>query len=208
MKNVVTSFCSIRNRQIVKDGQIVFRSEEGLLQAFLEKAYSELKLSYPRFYKMDRLSQLGWLASEIIFGGGSYPPNLPDLNKVGLVLANRNSSLDSDIAFHQSISKVPSPSLFVYTLPNIVLGEICIRNGFKGENAFFVQESFDTSFLVSYVDMILSNGNNAKCLAGWVDVLGEDHDVFLYFVEKIARSRSLEHDSSKLLKLYNTTWIN
>src|SRR3712207_7060242 len=32
----------------------------------------------------------------------------------------------------------PSPSVFVYTLPNIVTGEIAIRNHYHGETHFFV----------------------------------------------------------------------
>ena len=33
-------------------------------------------------------------------------------------------------------SYYPSPALFVYTLPNIVTGEIAIRNKYYGETSF------------------------------------------------------------------------
>ena len=127
-------------------------------------------------------------------------------DEVAVVLANKNASLDTDLAFQDSIAKMASPALFVYTLPNIVTGEICIHQGWKGENAFFVQEAFDTDFHTKYVDSLLQEKKTKVCLAGWVDVIGEDHDVFLYLVEKVNRVDSVEHSKEELLKLYTKNY--
>jgi hypothetical protein len=150
---------------------------------------------------MDTLSKLGVLATELIVRDKELA-NKYASDEVAVVLANKNASLDTDLAFQKSMANMASPALFVYTLPNIVTGEICIRNGWKGENAFFVQESFDIEFHTHYVNSILQMENNKACLAGWVDVIGEDHDVFLYLVEKVNREGSVKHSKEELLNLY------
>ena len=95
-------------------------------------AYRHFAFDYPKFYRMDNLSKLGWLAAEVLFQDVSIKPYQPE--DVGIVLANRSSSLDTDIKYFESVKTIPSPALFVYTLPNIVMGEICIRHVLKGEN--------------------------------------------------------------------------
>ena len=61
-----------------------------------------------------------------------------------MVFANSNSSLDVDIKHNASIADkekyFPKPAVFVYTLPNIMLGELSIRHLLRGENIFFVSE--------------------------------------------------------------------
>jgi len=98
----------------------------------------------------------------------------------------------------------PSPSLFVYTLSNIVAGELCIRLGIKGENAFFVNRSFDGAQLSSYVDLLLKQKETEVCIAGWINVLRNDHDVLLYLVEKQRNGTALEHNAVTLVNLYRS----
>ncbi len=98
------------------------------------------------------------------------------------MLSNANSSLDTDARYFATINDIPSPALFVYTLPNIMIGEICIRHGFKGENAFFVFERFDPDFLEQYVSSLLNTGAATACICGWVDVLEESYRAELFLV--------------------------
>src|SRR5258706_16052189 len=115
---------------------------------------------------MDNLSKLGWLASEILlkdnFRAEKYQPE-----ETGLVLANANASLDTDLKYFETVKDIPSPSVFVYTLPNIMIGEICIRNNFKGENSFFVSPEFDAAFLEQYVNDLMDNNVLQVCICGW-----------------------------------------
>ncbi len=105
---------------------------------------------------MDNLSKLGWLASEIMLKD-KFKPHIYKPEDIGILLANANSSLDDDIKYYYSVKDIPSPSLFVYTLPNIVIGEICIRNNFKGDHAFFIQNAFDAGFIEQQVNYTLDN---------------------------------------------------
>ena len=72
----------------------------------------------------------------------------------------------------------------VYTLPNIVVGEICIRNRIKGENAFLIAEAFDSSQLSEYVNELFEHKRVAACLCGWVEVLGDRSNALVTVVEK------------------------
>jgi hypothetical protein len=178
----ISATCSISNGAVYKDGIALFKSD-GDLPVFLLAAYHHFGLNYPKFYKMDNLSKLGWLTAEILlkdsFDKDKYHPE-----ETGVILTNANSSLDDDLKYFDSIKDVASPSLFVYTLPNIVIGEISIRHHFKGEHAFFIQEQFNAGFIAQQVNYLLDNNKLQACICGWVDVLGQDYKAVLFLLEK------------------------
>ncbi len=186
----ITATCVIRDRVVRKDGEVVFENGGAAtgtggtgMGEFLVSLYQRSGLNYPRFYKMDSLSKLGWLAAEILlkdsFRGENYRPE-----EVGVVLANANSSLDTDLKYFETVAAIPSPSLFVYTLPSIVIGEICIRNNFKGETAFFVADRFDADFMEGYARGLIKDNIFRACIYGWVDLLGEEGEAVLFLMEK------------------------
>ncbi len=178
---MISHYCIIRDYQIISDGKVIFRGSPSI-NDFLNETYSELQFDYPKFYKMDNLSRLGIIACELLLKKRKLTSEYP-AEKISVVLSNSNSSLDTDLRFADSAKSVASPSLFVYTLPNVVIGEICIRHKFKGENAFFVTEKFDAYLLSDYTRDVLDSGAEA-CIAGWINVMGEQHDVFLYLLDK------------------------
>lgn len=182
-ENYITGNCTIRKGIVSKNGVKIFESKESDQAAFILSVYQHFQLNYPKYYKMDNLSKLGWLASEILlrdsFNKDNYQPE-----EIGIVLANANSSLDNDLKYFETTHDIASPSLFVYTLPNIVIGEICIRNHFKGEQAFFVSEHFDADFVERYVGNLLNNNILQVCICGWVDFLEQGYEAVLFLVEK------------------------
>lgn len=154
----------------------------GLIERLLS-LYRSLGLDYPKFYKMDHLSKLGWLASEILLKDNTILGNM-EPEDIGIVLTNANSSLDTDLRYLNTVKDIASPAVFVYTLPNIMIGEISIRNKFKGENAFFIFDRFDAAFLKLYVGQLLDTGILKACICGWVDVLGEEYKAALFLVAR------------------------
>ncbi len=170
----------------MKNDQVLFSSIDTNFKSFLLQFYKYLETDYPKFYKMDNLSKLGWLASEILIKNEKiiqqYKPE-----EIGLLFTNANSSLDADIKYFQTI-EMASPALFVYTLPNILIGEICIRNKFKGENACFVFEDFNTAFIKEYVEDLFAQQKLKLCICGWVDVLDEDYKAALFLVGEDAQT--------------------
>lgn len=197
----ISSWCRIRQNAINLNGQAVFEDPAAALPGFLTNAYRHLQIDYPKFYKMDRLCQLGFLAAEVLLQGQNiktqYPPE-----SVAVVLANRHSSLDTDLRYQESVNSIPSPALFVYTLPNIVIGEICIRHQLKGENTFFVLEQFDPAFLNEYTGQLLEKDQAQMVIAGWVDVFQEQYEAFLYLAGQKETPGSVVHNRQNVSALY------
>ena len=81
-----------------------------------------------------------------------------------------------------------------------MIGEICIRNGFKGENAFFVFNAFDATFMEQYVSHLLDNQLAQACICGWVELLKEEYSANLMLVEKDQSGKSLFFTKENILK--------
>jgi len=198
----ITTSCIISNNTVSKDQQQLFRNNgEHDAAAFFLSVYQHFGFNYPKFYKMDNLSKLGWLAAEVLLK--DFDKGLYKNDQVGILMANSNSSLDADLRYFESISEVPSPALFVYTLPNIVIGEICIRHGFKGENAFFIQEQFDTDFIAKQVNYLFDQDILQCCICGWVDVLSTEYKAGLFLIEKEQKEGSSTFSKANLDHLFN-----
>lgn len=199
----INGYCSISQHAVSKDGIKLFADSGTDVSGFLLSAYQHFQLNYPKFYKMDNLSKLGSLAAEVLLKDsvekGKYQPE-----ETGIVLANRNSSLDNDLKYYDTTQDVPSPSVFVYTLPNIVIGEISIRNKFKGEHAFFIQETFDAGFIAQQVNYLLGHDILQACICGWVDVLEQDHKAVLFLVEKKKNKNSLLFSAENMDNIFKS----
>ena len=119
-----TDICTIENSKITVNQHIVFESPAGNFSDFAKEAYKNLGLTYPKFHKMDNLSKMAFLASEMILKN-------EDHSRTAIVFANASSSLDTDSKYQESINSqanyFPSPAVFVYTLANICVAEISIR---------------------------------------------------------------------------------
>ena len=131
---------------------------------------------------MDKLCKWAWVAAEYLFQGDTLPYAGLDKNRVGVYLATAHGCIDVDKRYLDGIA-MPSPALFVYTLPNIMLGELCIRHGFKGEQLCMMEERFDAEELFFSVKGMLERGMEG-CLCGWVDIYDEQYDVCLFWVTK------------------------
>ena len=165
MDKQITAYTCIGEGKVVVNKRLIFYQEKITTFAeFIKSLYKQEQLAYPKFYKMDSLSKLGFISAELLLRNenpGRFKPG-----SLAVVLANSSSSLDTDLAHQESIRNrsayFPSPSVFVYTLANIVIGEICIRHGFKGENAFLVSEKFNPGQLFEYVSDLLDNTESAS----------------------------------------------
>ncbi len=138
----ITSYAHIKHNRVSVNGTIVFQPGPLVsLNEFLSEAYKALGLSYPKFHKMDAQCKLGFLCAEFALKDTDFL-TARDLSKTAIVLSNAASSLETDRLHQDSINDkanyFPSPAVFVYTLPNITIGELAIKHKITGENAFFV----------------------------------------------------------------------
>lgn len=197
----IAASCIVRNHQLVVDGRVVLANETGLsLGDWLKAAYQQASMDYPKFYKMDALAKatliaVEWISRSVPIASSNTP----------LVFSNYSSSMVSDDRHAASIydpdDASASPAVFVYTLPNIAMGEVSIRHQLHSENVFFIFERFTPQFLVPYVTGMLERENVQQVLAGWVEV-GADGicDVLLYAV---SRHGTVPHTIEQLNALYN-----
>ena len=148
--------------------------------------YRSLHVDYPKFFKMDGLSKLGFLASEMIFKDDEnrFMPR----EDIAVLCFNSSSSLDIDVQYQATIADnenyFSSPSLFVYTLPNIVTGEIAIRNKFFGETSFYVCKNFDAEQVFRTVLNAFSDKSINFVIVAWIEYFKNVFEVKMFLVTK------------------------
>ena len=144
-------------------------------RGILYDLYQKYAKGYAKFYKMDTLSQLGFIAAEILLQ--HYPLTPQQHDDCAIMFGNSCASIKNDKDYLQTISDpnsyYPSPSLFVYTLPNIVTGEIAIRHKLYGETCFYVLENKEQLFELADHQLRLMHINAA--LIGWVECENENN---------------------------------
>lgn len=206
----ITTYCIIRNSQLIIDGNTILDVNPGTNFRLLSKSiYNGFNMNYPKFYKMDNLSKLGFLSAEAVLRESNILSNYGH-KEIGIFIQNANSSLDTDKTYFETIKNsdnyFPSPSIFVYTLPNIMIGEISIKNKITGEHACFISEKFDAKELYDYIKCLFDKGSIKCCLAGWVDLIDNDYDSFICLIEQ-TDSQSFKEGIEKRL-IFNEKNLN
>ena len=177
----IIKHCSIKGNEVKVDGELVLKTENdpGTSKQFKE-IYSFFNIKYPKFYKMDMLAKLAFLASELIISDENVEIHEED---TAILLANRNSTENVDKKYNETIQEdnyFPNPALFVYTLPNVMIGEISIRNNIKGETLFLACDGFDTDLFNEMKDVMKFR----NILFGYVDYKDENNfETHLFFGE-------------------------
>lgn len=155
--------------------------------SLLTSLYRQMIGNYPKFYKMDGLSRLGFVASEILLNAEKGDTDVERREEEGerlleeraIIFFNHSSSIASDRNYKESINDkdnyFPSPSIFVYTLPNIVTGEIAIRNHFHGETSFFILPDKDERLMEEILQASCRDAQSKSFLTGWIDYEDERH---------------------------------
>ncbi|MGN0191395.1 MAG: beta-ketoacyl synthase N-terminal-like domain-containing protein [Candidatus Cryptobacteroides sp.] len=163
--------------ELLKDGHPQQLDPTG--KAALTALYKQYIADYPKFYKMDGLCRLAFVASELLLQASGTAVGMDpetteeafDPKDTAILIFNRNSSIASDCEHIASISDpgnyYPSPSVFLYTLPNILTGEIAIRNGFTGETSLCIVG--DCSICGDILEATMAATPSSRILAGWID---------------------------------------
>lgn len=136
--------------------------------------YREYIKDYPKFFKMDSLCRLGIVAAELLLKDLS----VDEKENTSIILFNRNGSLITDRNYQKTISEgnyFPSPALFVYTLANIVTGEIAIRHKIYGETSFYVLSGPEWSTIEKMACNVFQTSDPSLVLTGWVDYDDEEN---------------------------------
>jgi hypothetical protein len=187
----ISALCSIENFKVIRNGISEYSFfEDKNFEIFIKSVYKNYQINYPKFYKMDNLCKLAFLTAEILLlnedVNSRYKPE-----DVAVMLQNSSSTLHTDSDYHNTIKDesnyFPSPAIFVYTLPNIMTGEICIRHKFMGENTTIISPVFNKETAYQNIRYIFNNKLTQACITGWVE-LGNSNDSFrseLYLIERL-----------------------
>ena len=168
---------NIRNWVKINSDTVYFNGDEILTgtsgKDLLIGLYRKYLKDYPKFFKMDTLCRLGKIACELLLNDIKDNSCKEDIS---IILFNKSGSLANDITYQKTIIEdnyFPSPSVFVYTLANIVTGEIAIRHKIYGETSFYISNTIDVQQMYDIVTSSLTNGNK-RCICGWLECSSEN----------------------------------
>ena len=179
-------FVIITPETVKLNGTDMNHAEQG--NALLTELYRAHVGDYPKFFKMDTLSKLGFVVSEMLLKDEGQERFVPREDRA-VVLFNKTASLQADTNYQATIQDpenfFPSPAAFVYTLPNIVTGEIAIRNKYYGETSFIVLDSCDAQIMARQLMNAFQDPMTQSILGGWLDCNDENHfEARLFLIEK------------------------
>ena len=135
--------------------------------ASLTELYRKWVGDYPKFFKMDTLSKLGFLLTEMLVH--DEPDRFTFREDRAVLVFSREGCVANDRHYAESMKDFPSPALFVYTLPNIVSGEISIRNKWGGESSAYVLASYDEARIWDLVRQAFQDKCTQSALVAWID---------------------------------------
>ncbi len=147
----------IINRVTIADGHAAKQSRlsENTELTFntLTELYRAIGADYPKFFKMCPLCKTAFLGAELLLEGLSADDKAENLD---IILFTADGCAQADMAFYKSILNeaeyFPSPAQFVYTLPNIMTGEIAIRHKIYGETTvMYADEKLRQQVIESHI---------------------------------------------------------
>ena len=187
VKTKATHHIHITNNLIEVDGSTLQVQTTG--KPMLTELYKSHVGNYPKFYKMDLLSRLGFIATELLLSAEDKE-RFTEANDRAVILVGHHGSLLADINYLQSIKNpndyFPSPERFVYTLPNIVTGEIAIRNKYHGETGFYLLDERNDEVINNIISTAFIDSKTKSVIGGWIDCTDNDNfEADLNIIERI-----------------------
>lgn len=168
----------------MKDPKVL---DTALFSSKMKAIYQNLGIKYPKFFKMDDVCKLAFLSTELLLQNGQQKIAING-PRTGIVLSTLHGCLRTDLKHFSNINEgtnyFPSPGTFVYTLPNIMLGELCIRHKITGENTCLLLPQKNGAILYDYVNDMFQYDECDQCITGWVDVSDNEYDGHLFLITK------------------------
>lgn len=174
------------------DGRAIGIKSSG--RELLSSLYRTHVGDYPKFFKMDLLGRLAFIATELLLRAEheAMPEkqSFPGEESRAIVFFNHSSSIMSDRAHQESLAPgeaySPHPSIFVYTLPNITTGEVAIRHRLQSETSFFIMQEKDPQRMQHLASTVLADRCVDSLIYGWVEAESDDSfEADLYLAQRL-----------------------
>ena len=167
---VVRHSVHLSEKDVTVDGVKLAVTSMG--KALVTELYKKTGGDYPRFYKMDLLCRIGLVATQLLLKAEETTTSDAAEHRA-VVIVGRSGSIHADLNYLTSIMHAddffPSPERFVYTLPNIVTGEIAMRYHYHGETSFYLLPTRDASIVSDIVQSAFLDPDTTSVIGGWID---------------------------------------
>lgn len=158
------------------NGEMLSTKETG--KNLLKELYQQSHTDYSKFYKMDGMCRLGFIASEVLLSSIEEQRFVPREDRA-VVMITKHGCLVTDTHYEETIAPgetyFPSPAVFVYTLPNIVTGEIAIRNSYMGETMMYMMAEENAVRIGQLVQDTFTDTLTTSALVGWINYEDDNH---------------------------------
>lgn len=173
----------------------------GNLDQDLNNAWAALGIELPRFPRMDRSSKLVAIGGSAFFiEGGALAGNSKDT--IGMVITGKHGSMDTDQKYQAQlvVDNHASPGMFVYTLPNIAMGEFSIQHGLYGSGLCLLNNALDLAQMLDACEILLHDHGMESVICGWSDIFADQATAtFMVVTERTLADRN----SAELEKIFN-----
>ena len=163
----------IKPDSVIVDNEVMPCESAGA--ALVSELYKKYLSDGSRFFKMDLFSRLAYVATGLL---AKDSLDGIDPEDIALFVFTLNGSVLADRKHLSTFSDpndfYPSPSVFINTLPNVVLGEIAVRNNIKGETTLVMLPNRDDAIMNQIIKASISATRPSALLYGWVDCDAED----------------------------------
>ncbi len=177
---------SLKHDCIYWNGEIDSLLAPSRLEPQLDAIYKKKIKDYPKYYRMDTMAKLVFILGELLCDETGICEEVePD--DIAIILYNSSGSYPSDLKHFESIKdgiEGASPANFVYTLPNVGVGELCIKRQITGENLFLIADSMDYHQICDMASMYLEQRRCKAVIIGWTEPTQNDGNHLLLITEK------------------------
>lgn len=173
---------SIKNNTIYYNGEEYYHSE-GDFSTFIRAAYRHIGDTNMKFFKMSDLCKLGYIGAEVLMKEIGKRAST-DPRRVAMVMTNDSSSHETDMQHREliDVGEMASPAIFVYTLPNIIIGEISIRHKITGEGLFMIGATREE--VRRYAEIVLREERYERVLTGKCEKAGDKYELEFEMIKR------------------------
>ncbi|MCB0792692.1 MAG: hypothetical protein H6595_09010 [Flavobacteriales bacterium] len=150
---------------------------EGPLEEMLRGLYQTLTLDYPKFHKMDAVSKLGLLLTEpLVRMAREHGADITNDMAIAGMGRSGCSTTDQEHWRVRTATGLASPAVFVYTLPNIGLGEITIRHKVFGPSVCLLADRPDAELFWNTMRCFHERDGTAWAICYWSDIFADRYE--------------------------------
>ncbi|MCS6981322.1 MAG: hypothetical protein N2110_05620 [Flavobacteriales bacterium] len=181
----------LRNGQLWSDGRLLAAVPADLSASMegLHDIYRKAAFNYPKFFKADGFCKAGLLT--VLPWWKTLRAHPRAIQGCMLLFTDSGCHLADEEHIKGMQNGSPSPAVFVYTLPNILLGEWSILLGWKGFGSCFLMPSCDVHQIQKIIELHRTDQKETPLLWGWCSAFPDRIAAAAFFCDQEATAQPL-----------------